>query len=69
MHKVRAHPARRIERVEVDPAFIITHRIGLEEAPAMYRTFRDKQDSSIKVVMRPGGATPRHTDPTHSQRE
>lgn len=37
--------------------FIITHRIGLEDAPTMYRTFRDKQDSYIKVVMKPGGIT------------
>jgi threonine dehydrogenase-like Zn-dependent dehydrogenase len=30
----------------------------LEDAPAMYRTFRDKDDSCIKVVMKPGGAAP-----------
>jgi len=47
----------RIERGEIDPSFIITHRIGLEDAPAMYRTFRDKHDSCIKVVMKPGEAT------------
>jgi threonine dehydrogenase-like Zn-dependent dehydrogenase len=35
-------------------AFIITHRIGLEDAPSMYRTFRDKHDACIKVVMKPG---------------
>ena len=45
----------RIERGEIDPSFIITHRIGLEDAPTMYRTFRDKDDSCIKVVMKPGG--------------
>ncbi|HEX9982951.1 MAG TPA: zinc-dependent alcohol dehydrogenase [Thermoanaerobaculia bacterium] len=43
----------RIERDEVDPSFIITHRVSLDEAPEMYRTFRDKQDNCIKVVMRP----------------
>jgi threonine dehydrogenase-like Zn-dependent dehydrogenase len=46
----------RIERGEIDPSFIITHRIGLEDAPEMYRTFRDKDDSCIKVVMTPGTA-------------
>jgi len=46
----------RIERGEIDPSFIITHRIGLEDAPSMYRTFRDKHDSCIKVVMKPGAA-------------
>ena len=46
----------RIERGDIDPSFIITHRIGLEDAPGMYRTFRDKEDSCIKVVMKPGSA-------------
>jgi threonine dehydrogenase-like Zn-dependent dehydrogenase len=42
-----------IEREEIDPSFIITHRVSLDEAPEMYQTFRDKQDECIKVVMRP----------------
>jgi threonine dehydrogenase-like Zn-dependent dehydrogenase len=46
----------RIERGEIDPAFIITHRAGLEDAPELYRTFRDKKDDCVKVVMRPGAA-------------
>jgi threonine dehydrogenase-like Zn-dependent dehydrogenase len=46
----------RIERGDIDPSFIITHRIGLEDAPSMYRTFRDNHDSCIKVVMKPGAA-------------
>lgn len=43
----------RIERGELDPSFVITHRLRLDEAPAAYRMFRDKQDACIKVVMRP----------------
>ena len=43
----------RIERGDIDPSFIITHRVTLDEAPQMYRTFRDKQDDCVKVVMRP----------------
>jgi threonine dehydrogenase-like Zn-dependent dehydrogenase len=43
----------RIERGEIDPSFIITHRVTLDEAPQMYRTFRDKQDECIKVVLDP----------------
>jgi threonine dehydrogenase-like Zn-dependent dehydrogenase len=54
MHKYMPILLERIERGEIDPSFIITHRIGLEDAPAMYRTFRDKEDSCIKVVMKPG---------------
>ncbi|HEV7484742.1 MAG TPA: zinc-dependent alcohol dehydrogenase [Thermoanaerobaculia bacterium] len=47
------HLLARIERDEIDPSFLITHRVRLDDAPAMYRTFRDKQDDCIKVVMRP----------------
>jgi threonine dehydrogenase-like Zn-dependent dehydrogenase len=43
----------RIQRGEIDPSFVITHRVRLDDAPDMYRTFRDKQDECIKVVMRP----------------
>jgi len=43
----------RIARGEIDPSFIITHRLPLEQAPAAYRMFRDKQDECIKVVLRP----------------
>jgi hypothetical protein len=47
---------------EIDPSFIITHRIGLEDAPSMYRTFRDKHDSCVKVVMNPDAST-KHSHP------
>jgi len=43
----------KIEAGEIDPSFIITHRLPLAEAPAAYKTFRDKKDSCIKVVLRP----------------
>lgn len=43
----------RIQKGEIDPSFIITHRLRLEDAPQAFRTFRDKQDECIKVVMRP----------------
>jgi threonine dehydrogenase-like Zn-dependent dehydrogenase len=38
---------------EIDPSFLITHRMRLADAPEMYKTFRDKQDECIKVVMTP----------------
>jgi len=44
---------QRIERGEIDPSFVITHRLRLEEAPDAYRTFRDKKDGCVKVVMKP----------------
>ncbi|HEY5900792.1 MAG TPA: zinc-dependent alcohol dehydrogenase [Burkholderiales bacterium] len=43
----------RIEKGEIDPSFVITHRMKLEEAPDAYRMFRDKQDDCIKVVLTP----------------
>jgi threonine dehydrogenase-like Zn-dependent dehydrogenase len=44
---------RRIEDGQIDPSFVITHTAGLEDGPTMYKVFRDKQDSCIKVVLKP----------------
>jgi len=46
---------RLIEEGKIDPSFLITHRIGLEDGPEAYKTFRDKKDGCIKVVIRPHG--------------
>jgi threonine dehydrogenase-like Zn-dependent dehydrogenase len=43
----------RIEKGEIDPSFVITHRATLEQGPELYKTFRDKKDNCIKVVMKP----------------
>ena len=49
-----------IEDGRIDPSFVITHSLPLEDAPAAYAAFRDKRDSCIKVVLHPqangGGA-------------
>ncbi len=46
----------RIEKGEIDPSFIISHRANsLEEGPELYKTFRDKKDKCTKVVLRPNG--------------
>ena len=44
---------RRIEEKQIDPSFVITHTVALEDGPGMYKTFRDKQDGCIKVVLKP----------------
>jgi threonine dehydrogenase-like Zn-dependent dehydrogenase len=44
---------KKIESGEIDPSFVITHRLPLEEAPGAYKTFRDKEDGCIKVVLKP----------------
>jgi threonine dehydrogenase-like Zn-dependent dehydrogenase len=44
---------QRIQNGEIDPTFVITHRASLDEGPELYKTFRDKKDGCIKVVLRP----------------
>lgn len=44
---------RRIEEGQIDPSFVITHTVRLEEGPDYYRTFRDKTDGCVKVVLKP----------------
>jgi threonine dehydrogenase-like Zn-dependent dehydrogenase len=43
----------RIQKGDLDPSFIITHRLKLEEAPQAYQIFNKKQEHCIKVVLRP----------------
>lgn len=43
----------RIQKGQIDPSFVITHSVGLEEGPQMFKTFRDKHDGCIKVVLKP----------------
>ena len=43
----------RIERGEIDPSFVISHRLPLSDAPEAYKMFRDKQDHCTKVVLDP----------------
>nr|WP_302847896.1 zinc-binding dehydrogenase [Halomonas sp. QHL1] len=44
---------RRIEEGQIDPSFVITHTVGLDQGPEMYKTFRDKQDGCVKVILKP----------------
>ncbi len=43
----------RIDEGQIDPTFVITHRAKLEEGPELYKTFRDKHDGCVKVVLHP----------------
>jgi len=46
----------RIERGEIDPSFIISHRsVSLEDGPSLYETFSDKKDACTKVIFKPHG--------------
>jgi threonine dehydrogenase-like Zn-dependent dehydrogenase len=53
----------RIQKGEIDPSFVITHRLPLEDAPQGYRMFRDKQDECIKIVLKPNGNSSKHYMP------
>jgi threonine dehydrogenase-like Zn-dependent dehydrogenase len=44
---------RRIQEGQIDPSFVITHQVGLDQGPGMYKTFREKHDGCIKVVLKP----------------
>jgi threonine dehydrogenase-like Zn-dependent dehydrogenase len=43
----------RIERGEIDPSFIVTHPLPLDEAPRGYELFKQKEDECLKVVLKP----------------
>jgi threonine dehydrogenase-like Zn-dependent dehydrogenase len=43
----------RIQKGEIDPSFVITHRLPLEKAPEGYAIFKEKQDDCIKIVLKP----------------
>jgi threonine dehydrogenase-like Zn-dependent dehydrogenase len=53
VHKYLRPLLERIERGEIDPSFVITHRMRLADAPAGYATFKQKQDNCIKIVLKP----------------
>jgi threonine dehydrogenase-like Zn-dependent dehydrogenase len=43
----------RIQNGEIDPSFVITHRMRLDDAPAGFETFSKKEDECVKVVLKP----------------
>jgi threonine dehydrogenase-like Zn-dependent dehydrogenase len=53
VHRYLKPLMEKIEAGEIDPSFLITHRVPLAEAPKMYKTFRDKKDGCVKVVLKP----------------
>jgi threonine dehydrogenase-like Zn-dependent dehydrogenase len=43
----------RIRAGDIDPSFVISHRMRLEDAPRGYELFNNKQDDCLKVVLTP----------------
>jgi threonine dehydrogenase-like Zn-dependent dehydrogenase len=52
VHKYMRPLLERIERGEIDPTFVITHRLALDEAPRAFEMFAKKQDDCLKVVLK-----------------
>jgi threonine dehydrogenase-like Zn-dependent dehydrogenase len=53
VHRYLRPLLERIERGEIDPSFVVTHRLSLDDAPQGYETFKNKQDDCVKVVLKP----------------
>lgn len=53
VHKYLEPLLQRIQNGEIDPSFLITHRLPMAEAPRAYKIFRDKEENCIKVVLKP----------------
>ena len=53
VHRYLRPLLERIRNGEIDPSFVITHRLRLEDAPDAYETFKRKEDNCIKVVLKP----------------
>lgn len=45
---------QKIEKGEIDPSFVITHRLSLDDAAKGYEIFKNKDENCIKVVLKPG---------------
>jgi len=53
MHNYMKPLLERIEKGQIDPTYVISHRITLDEAPEMYKVWRDKQQNVTKIVIDP----------------
>jgi len=53
VHRYMKPLYERIKNGDIDPTFIVTHRLELGKAPEAYETFKHKQDECVKVVLKP----------------
>jgi hypothetical protein len=53
VHKYLRPLLDRIQRGEIDPSFVVTHRLGIEQAPYAYEIFKHKEDGCVKAVLDP----------------
>jgi threonine dehydrogenase-like Zn-dependent dehydrogenase len=53
VHRYMRPLLERIRSGEIDPSFVITHRLSLDQVSEGYSTFSGKEDECLKVVMTP----------------
>jgi threonine dehydrogenase-like Zn-dependent dehydrogenase len=53
VHRYLRPLLKRIEDGEIDPSFIVSHHLSLDDAPLGYEMFKHKQDNCTKVVLKP----------------
>ena len=53
VHRYLPRLLEHIESGDIDPSFVVTHTVPIDDAPEMYKTFRDKKDGCVKVVLKP----------------
>jgi threonine dehydrogenase-like Zn-dependent dehydrogenase len=53
VHKYLRPLLELVEEGAIDPSFVVTHRMSLDEAPQGYDMFLRKRDGCVKIVMDP----------------
>jgi threonine dehydrogenase-like Zn-dependent dehydrogenase len=53
VHRYLKPLLERIKNGEIDPSFVVTHKLSLEEAPQAFQMFNDKENECLKVVLKP----------------
>jgi hypothetical protein len=61
------HLCKLIHEGRAKPSFIVSHELGLEDAPEAYEHFDAREDGWTKVVLKPGNRAAKHaTGHTHA---
>jgi threonine dehydrogenase-like Zn-dependent dehydrogenase len=53
VHRYLRPLLERVQNGEIDPSFVVTHQLPLDEAPRGYELFKNKEDECLKVVLKP----------------
>lgn len=53
VHKYMGQLLKLVDEGQIDPSFVITHRLNLNDAPWGYETFKKQEDDCIKIVLKP----------------